>query len=331
MRHNWLAIALLLFIGRAHVMHAQETDVEKLIEKPDPAIQAQIQKVFDALQKAGVDVRCDMDVCREVRTLKKLSEDKDKLVRQLAIFVVTIQSAEDTHVLIAAGILNLLDFPPRIPIRVLASYLDTANRQLRDFARMWFASQDHAGSSHEGAPPFKPVNYHDYLEYVQWKVNRKEDVPKPFIKYVFEQSSSRALLVFAHANSHGDVPARMQAIRKSIEARQQGIEPPIGKGQELEEERQTLARERREIELAEHIISNAIWLNKHGYVVRFEKALPEVEEALALLAEGEWWARLYVAHIMRRNPMLLKDNVMRQLREDENELVREATKPPPRQ
>ena len=46
----------------------------------------------------------------------------------------------------------------------------------------------------------------------------------------------RALLVFAYANSHGDVTARLQAIRKSIEARQQGIEPQVEQGQRLEGE-----------------------------------------------------------------------------------------------
>ena len=43
MRYNRLAIVLLLFVGWTNATYAQQ-DVEKLIEKPDAAIQAQIRK-----------------------------------------------------------------------------------------------------------------------------------------------------------------------------------------------------------------------------------------------------------------------------------------------
>jgi hypothetical protein len=305
--------------------------LEKLIGKPDPTVQAQIQKVFDALQRAGADARCNMDVCREVQTLKKLSDDKDKLVQQLAIFVVTTKSAEDTHVLIAAGILNLFDFPSKIPIRVLAPYLEADNRQLRYFARLWFGSHDNAGSAREGSPPFKPVNYQDYLEYVQWRVNRKEDVPKPFIKYLFEQSPRRALLVFAYASSHGDVPARMQAIRDSIEGKL-SQEERAKISQQQKAEGQARNAQRRDIELAEHTVSNAIWLLKNGFNDRFQQSAPEAIQQLTKLGQRlEWWSRLYVAHIMRKHQELRRDDVWESLGKDDNELVREATKPPPRQ
>ena len=120
-----------------------------------------------------------MDVCREVQTLKQLSADKDKLVKQLAIFVATTESEEDGAVLSAQMIFGLFDFPPSVPIRVLAPYLDTENRQLRDFARTWFGSHDMAHTAPRGVPPIKPVNYEDYLEYVEWKVTHKEEVPVP--------------------------------------------------------------------------------------------------------------------------------------------------------
>lgn len=311
MRHTRLAYALLLLAVRATATFAQQ-DVEKLIEKSDPAIQAQIQKLLDALQKPGVEPRSDIDVCRELQTLKKLNPDKDKLVKQLAIFVVTTspeetqKSPEETHVLILNEMLHALDLPPRIPIRVLAPYLDTDNRQLRDSVRLWFGFHDSAGTGSNGAPPIRPVNYQDYLQYVEWKVTHKQDVPAPFIKYIFERSPGRALLVFAFANSVGDVTKRrLQDISKEMQAR---------------------LSQRREIELAEHIISNAIWLDKHGYIVRFQKALPEANEAFGTLVQGEWWARLYVAHIMRQYPKLRNNDLLRQLAEDENELVREAAK-----
>lgn len=328
MRYKRTTIAVLLLLGNVNATYAQETDVEKLIGKPNPAIQAQIQRVHNALQKPGVDPRDNVDALQEIQALKKLTGDKDELVKQLAIFVATTKSDEDTHVFIAQVILSLLNFSASVPIRVLAPYLDTDNRQLRDFARAWFGSHDMAHTAPPGAPPIKPVNYEDYLEYVEGKVTHKEDIPVPFIEYIYERAPGRALLVFAYANSHGDVTTRLQVISKSIEARQQGIEPQVETGQRLDGGRQARLKERSDLELAEHIINNAIWLNKNGFAERFQKELPEATAELSKLAKHkEWWVRLYVAKIMQRNPELRDAAVMERLGADSNALVRQAANP----
>lgn len=308
MRYNRLGVVLLLLVGSARSTRAQDADVEKLIEKPDPAIQTQIQRVLDALQKPGVDPGSDMDVCRELQILKKLSPDKDKLVRQLAIFVATTKSDNETHVLIMKEILQVLDFPARVPIRVLAPYLEADNRALRDSVGLWFNFHDAAGTGGEGALPIQPVNYADYLEYVESKVIHKEDVPAPFTKYIFEHSPGRALLVFAYANSQGDLTSpRLPDIGAALEAKK---------------------AQRREIELAEHIISNALWLKKNGFNDQFQQATPEAIQQLTKLGQRqEWWSRLYVAHIMREHPELRRGDVWESLRKDSEELVRNATKP----
>ena len=146
MRFNSLAITLLLVVSQAPIIYAQS--VEKLIEESDPAIQTQIQEVLDALQKADVDARSDIDVCLELQTLKKLSPDKDRIVKQLAIFVATMKSAEDIESADAQlstmqAMLQVLDFPPRVPIRVLAPYLDAGNRQLRESIRRQLCESNH--------------------------------------------------------------------------------------------------------------------------------------------------------------------------------------------
>ena len=192
MRYKRTTIAVLLFLGGVNSAYAQETDVEKLIGKPNPAIQAQIQRVHNALQKPGVDPRDNVDALQETQAIKKLTDNKDELVKQLAIFVATTKSDEDTHLFIAQVILSLLNFPASVPIRVFAPYLDTENRQLRDFVHSWFGSHDMAHTAPPGAPPIKPVNYEDYLEYVEGKVTHKEDIPAPFIKYIYERAPGRA-------------------------------------------------------------------------------------------------------------------------------------------
>jgi hypothetical protein len=79
--------------------------------------------------------------------------------------------------------------------------------------------------------------------------------------------------------------------------------------------------------LAEHIVSDAIWLKENDpFPHRFQAAISEAGAQLRALAKQEWWARLYVVYIMRQNPPLLRDNVWRQLAEDSNELVSEAAK-----
>ena len=86
-------------------------------------------------------------------------------------------------------------------------------------------------------------------------------------------------------------------------------------------------RERSDIELAEHIVSNALWLNKNGFADRFQQTLPEANEQLTKLANRqEWWARLYVAYIMRQHGELRRGDVIERLSNDSNELVQEAAK-----
>jgi hypothetical protein len=310
MRYKLLAIAPLLFVSWAHVTYAQE-DTEKLIEKLDPAIQTQIQRVLNALQKPGVDSASDMDVCRELQILKKLSPDKDKLVEQLAIFVATMKTAEDwnakgTHGLILNELLKLLGFPPHVPIRVLAPYLEANNRHLRDSVHVWFTFHDGGGSAPETAPPITPVNYEDYEHYIELKLTHNEDVPVPFTKYIFERSPGRALLVFAYASSQGDITSRPQNLGAMLQAKK---------------------AQRREIELAEHIVSNAIWLLKNKFNDQFIQAAPEAQPQLLKLGQRtEWWSRLYVAHIMRKHVELRRADVWERLGKDDNELVREAAK-----
>jgi hypothetical protein len=322
MRYQTSAIVLLVFVS-----HVQAQD----IANPNPAVQTQIRKVYDALQKATVDPRSDIDVCREVVALRTSASAED-IVMQVAVFAATTKSVEDTHVMAAQPILQLLDLEPRTVITVLAPYLESDSNQLREVARLWFDAHDMADSAPIGSPPIKPVNYEDYLEYVEWNVTRKHDIPPAFTKYIYDRAPGRALLVYAYANSHGDVTTRLQAIWASVE----GNEPEtkeqqeqIEKGRELQtkESREARLKQRRDIEFSEHVVSNAIWLNKNKFDERFQAALPEAITELERLAKHkEWWARLYVVYTMRQNLVLRQDHILRQLAEDDNELVREAAK-----
>ena len=304
---------------------ASAQDAEQLLAESNPAIQKQLQAI-DRVIRPVDGLANNVEALREVQKLKELTDDEAELVKQVAIFAMA--PGEEMQPMTAGVILQYMRLPSRVTIRTLAPYLDTKNPQLRSFVRDWFKGHDNAGPGQWTAPDYK-----EYLDFVRWKTNRKEDVPGGFTKYIFERSPGHALLVFASANSHGDVAARMQALREAVGKSIDDVPQPNPKpdAQEAERGRQLSTKEsrearlkaRRQIELAEHIVSNAIWLDKHDFIVRFQSALPEVKEAFATLMQGEWWARLYVAYIMRQHPKLRQDELLQQLTKDENELVKE--------
>ncbi len=128
-----------------------------------------------------------------------------------------------------------------------------------------------------------------YKSYVRQKLSRNEEVPVAFIEYVYERlPPNKALEVFHF-----------------------GRWPPQKKDSE--------------VILAEHIVSNAIWLKENGFAERFQKALPEANAELAKLAKhDEWWVRLYVAWIMRRHRELRQPAIVQSLTADSNALISET-------
>jgi hypothetical protein len=294
MRQVWSVVVCVLILGNS--LFAQ--DARMLISESDPAIQGQIRRTYDAFLAAGDDTATNCAAFKEVQQLKDV-EDKGEVVKQLAIFAATTESEEDSHVLLTGLMLNLLDLPSSIPIRVLAPYLDADNRRLRDFTQIWFHNHDSQRRIH-GRPPLGSVNYYDYMQYVRSTLNRNEEVPIPFIKYLYEDQPGKALLVFAYGSQRAGIS-------------------------DAPTQRRNVVRARREIELSERTISNAIWLKQNDFDESFQKALPEAADELAKLAKHrEWWARLYVAEIMRRHREFQQKDILQQLTKDDNALVRKA-------
>jgi hypothetical protein len=298
---------------------AQE-DVNRLLSESNPAIQAQLHAIYRVFRPVD-GLSNNAEALREIQRLKQLSDDKAELVKQVAVF--SMAPGPETQPMTAGAILYYLQIPSRDTIRALAPYLETENPQLRSFVRDWFRGLDNADSG-----PFLCVNYYHYLEYVRGQLNRNEEIPLPFIKYIYERSPGQALRVFRIASA--DPREHLRLLNESRERGQQGRAPTAQELQEIrqfKDERQQEGRKRRETLLAEHIISNALWLKKHEFNERFRAALPEAMAELEKLAQHEeWWARLYVVYIMRQNHALRNDKILRQLAEDENELVSQAAK-----
>jgi hypothetical protein len=299
---------------------AQEASVDDLLAQADPAIQAQIKATSRAFLTGGrseSDFRTNWRAFRELSTLKGLANDEEQLVKQLAIYAVVEPGIEETQVLEALHILQMLNLKAGIPIRVLVPYLDSDNEVLRGFVRDWFESPDGRRASRSTRE--LDASYKDYWDYINRMLGSNEEVPTAFVEYMYERSPGQALLVFLRLDGRDEVIAHLRAIRENLDAAREGRAPiPFPKPKPQDEQR--------EIRLAVTLIDNAIWFKENQYDQRWQAALPEVNELLAKLSEhDQWWVRLYVAAMMRRHRELRIADVLERLSDDENESVRKAT------
>jgi hypothetical protein len=143
----------------------QNASVEHLLAQEDSAIQAQITKTLMAFGRGGSsesEFKTNWRGFRELAALKDLADDEEHLVQQLANYAVVEPGIEETQVLGALLVLQMLNLKATIPIRVLAPYLDADNELLREFVREWFNSHDSRDA--DRSPRELDANYKDYLD-----------------------------------------------------------------------------------------------------------------------------------------------------------------------
>lgn len=283
-------------------------DLKDLFSQSNPTVQETLETIANNLNQLS-DTRNRIQALQTVGKLRETNDDQSELVRQIAIFSA---APGEQQPLMSLAILELLDLKPSVIIESLSPYLNTENTNLRSFVRDWFQSHDNGGSD---ATPLTPVNFEDYEDYLRRKLQKKEAIPEAFSAYIFERSPSRALIAFNRADKRGEIVDRLNAMRDDLEQKANGgvdqlPRPKAGFGSN-------------ELLLAEHQISNAIWLKHHKYGEQFHKVLPDVREQLQVLATQEqWWVRLYVVEVMRRHAELRDPKSLGDLRHDPHELVR---------
>ncbi|MBX3425628.1 MAG: hypothetical protein KF688_08115 [Pirellulales bacterium] len=277
--------AAAIIVASCSASLAQDASVDVLVSQAEEPIQEQLQLVAEAMAPSNPSLR------ERVASLHDAIADKNEIVKQIAIYAAAPGEGQP---LIALGLLQTLEIPPSVVIRMLAPYLDAENKNLRSFVRDWFQGHDNAGptSSQNG-----PVNYGDYFEYVRERTVANQNVPTPFVEYMFERSPGEALLIFNKADNLD------------------------GSG------RPGRARPRDDVTLAEHVVSNALWFKQHRYEERFQAALPDAKNELSKLGSHEhWWVRLYVVQIMRRHPEFREPVVLARLASDGYAPVSEIAK-----
>jgi hypothetical protein len=75
---------------------------------------------------------------------------------------------------------------------------------------------------------------------------------------------------------------------------------------------------------AEHVVSDVIWKQRHGFLGLDEIEPAAGRELASLSGHREWWVRLYAAEIMRQHPAFRQPSLIDKLSRDSHVLVREA-------
>ena len=83
-------------------------------------------------------------------------------------------------------------------------------------------------------------------------------------------------------------------------------------------------RERRDLLWNKYIVADFLWRVEHEFAET--EPLPQtVVDSVDHLAQSHvWWARLYAAEVMRQHPELRQTELVRTLRKDEHDLVRQV-------
>jgi hypothetical protein len=265
--------------------------------EPNIQLQSQIQRTFDAVMNEADGCDGGVSAYCELQKLRSFAEgDNVLLVQQLAYFAEKLTDGES--VLAVRAMLELASIPKSAIIKALAPELDASDPELREFVRDWFQFQDNAVSELHRTP--HSANYGEYEKYIGSRFSRNEPLPDGFVTYIFGRASGHAFLAFLHADDK---------VQRELE----------GPGPTAR------ATRTKEMLWNEHVISDAIWRKENGFPTEFLNVKADAISALHKLSINEnWWARLYVAEIIRQHPEFAVPALVERLQKDENELVRQA-------
>ncbi len=132
----------------------------------------------------------------------------------------------------------------------------------------------------------RPPDYSYYGAIIETTVREGKELPRNLIHYMYESDPGAAVI---------------RVMRSSMLRKPSEVKPILW---------------------AEHQVADVLWKWKHGFLER-GVVEPEAVEALWDLSDHpRWWARLYVAEIMRQHPAFRTDDLIAVLLTDPDESVR---------
>lgn len=140
----------------------------------------------------------------------------------------------------------------------------------------------------EQRAPGRRPNFAVYLELLAGPVRAQESLPTGLVRYLYEVDAGEALLLLMRAHQ-------------------------LRQPEEL-----------RAILWAEHVVTEVLWKQQHGFLPPAGTDPAAMRELARLAGHDAWWARLYVAEMMRQHPEFAQPEVLAKLQQDANPLVRAA-------
>lgn len=138
----------------------------------------------------------------------------------------------------------------------------------------------------EGRGPGRRPDFSAYRALIAARVAAGQEPPSGLIRYLYASAPGEALLTLMRAYQLRE-PAELQRIL-----------------------------------WAEHVVADALWQQRNGFVNR-DADTPAAAAALADLATHDaWWVRLYVAEVMAQHAAFRQPQLVARLRSDPNPLVR---------
>jgi len=193
-------------------------------------------------------------------------------------------------------VINARDMMEAMSVGVIIQELGITDRQLvnalwpylgSDDTKVRSQTRDFLGGTEDGSA-FRPPDFSIYQAILEGKRQRHEPVPGSLVSYMYERNPGIAVLTCVLVY-HRD-----------------------------------LQQSGRSVWWAEHVVSDVLWKQKYRFLKR-DEIEPAAAEQLDILSRHDgWWARLYVAEIMRQHPEFRVDQTVQRLANDKNELVRQV-------
>jgi len=216
--------------------------------------------------------------------------DRLGLIRQLVYYSSRAENTENA--MVAGAVIRRLEISDDDLVRALVPVLKAteagATAHERDEAAAFDRSVRNILGGVERRAPGRRPDFSAYREIIDEALRAKREPPAGLVQYLYEASPGEALLTMMRAYQLRD------------------------------------PRELKEILWVDHVVSDVLWKQEYGFLKTDQVEPAAVRELATLAARPDWWARLYVAEIMRQHPEFLQGGTVASLAGDANPLVRAA-------
>ncbi|MEE8169257.1 MAG: hypothetical protein V3T70_01800, partial [Phycisphaerae bacterium] len=141
-------------------------------------------------------------------------------------------------------------------------------------------------AQYERASARQAPDFSFYQSFVTSHLRRNQAAPSGLVRHMYETAPGVAVLTMMYAHSDRD-PDSLKSILS-----------------------------------AEHVVADVLWKQQHGFLGSDEVEPRAMLELDHMSRDDRWWARLYVAAILRRHPEFNTNALAQRLEADTNELVR---------